>query len=67
MQTNLKTVVITIPSESVLSLIKKTPTLSKLTRIELKVGENTERVNHYQFSALARMFPMAGAKVNEVK
>lgn len=63
---NIKTVKITIPNESVLKKINSTPTLKRLSRLTLKVGENIERVNHYQFSELKRMFPIAGAYVEEV-
>jgi DMSO/TMAO reductase YedYZ molybdopterin-dependent catalytic subunit len=63
---NVKTVQIFIPNENVLSLIVRTPALSNLVRTKLKVGDNIERVNHYQFSQLMRMFPIAGAQVKEI-
>ena len=64
---NIKTVKITIPNEVVLRKINNTPTLSRLSRLSLKVGENIENVNHYQFSEQMRMFPIAGVEIQEIK
>lgn len=63
---NVKTVKITIPNEIVLKKINSTPALNKLSRLILKVGENIEQVNHYQFNEQMRMFPIAGAKIEEI-
>ena len=63
---NVKTVKITIPNEIVLKRINSTPALNRLSRLILKVGENTEKVNHFQFAEQMRMFPVAGAKIKEV-
>ena len=63
---NVKTVKITIPNEMVLKRINSTPALNRLSRLILKVGENLENVNHYQFAQQMRMFPIAGAKIEEV-
>lgn len=63
---NIKTVRITIPNEVVLKRVNTTPALSRLTRLHLIVGENIENVNHYQYSELMRMFPIAGCKVEEI-
>lgn len=64
---NVKTVKITIPSERILQRINSTPALNRLSRLKLKVGENIENVNHYQFSEMRRMFPILGVEVEEVK
>ena len=63
---NVKTVKITIPNEIVLKRISSTPTLNRLSRLILKVGENVENVNHFQFSEQMRMFPIAGVKIEEI-
>ena len=63
---NVKTVKITIPNEIVLKRINSTPTLNRLSRLILKVGENVENVNHFQFSEQMRMFPIAGVKIEEI-
>jgi hypothetical protein len=64
---NIKFIKILIPNDLILKKINSTPALKNLTRLALKVGENIENVNHYQFSQLMRMFPIAGAFVEEVK
>ena len=64
---NVKTVKITIPNERVLKRINSTPALNRLSRLVLRVGENVENVNHYQFAEQMRMFPIAGAKIEEVR
>jgi hypothetical protein len=66
MKTNIKTIKITIPNEGVLKTLTTTPTLAGITRLKLKVGENIERVNHYQYSQLVRLYPIAGAQVAEI-
>ncbi len=66
MKPNVKTVRILIPDEFILKKITSTPTLKQLSRIELKVGENIENVNHYQYSRLLNMLPLIGCKVEEV-
>lgn len=63
---NVKTVKITIPNEIVLKRINSTPSLNRLSRLILKVGENLENVNHFQFSEQMRMFPIAGVKIEEI-
>ena len=63
---NIKTIKITIPNESVLRLVTNTPAFNRLTKLKLVLGENIEQVNHYQFSAQMRMFPLAGAKIEEI-
>jgi hypothetical protein len=63
---NVKTVKIFIPNEFILKRIMTTPTLSRLTKLNPKVGENIERVNHYQFNALMQMYPIVGASVEEM-
>jgi hypothetical protein len=65
-QKNVKTVKIIVPNENALRLFKRTPVFLRLTRLDLRVGENVERVNHYQFSEQMRMFPMIGIKVEEI-
>ena len=51
----------------ILKKIKSTPTLNRLSRLDLVVGENIEIVNHYQYSALLRMFPLLGCEIVEMK
>lgn len=63
---NVKTVKITIPNEIVLKRINSTPTLNRLSRLILKVGENVENVNHFQFAEQMRMFPIAGVKIEQI-
>ena len=63
---NVKTVKITIPNEIVLKRINSTPALNRLSRLILKVGENVENVNHFQFAEQMRMFPIAGVKIEEI-
>ena len=63
---NVKTVKITIPNEIVLKRINSTPSLNRLSRLILKVGENVENVNHFQFAEQMRMFPIAGVKIEEI-
>jgi len=63
---NTKTVKITIPNEVVLKRINSTPALSRLSRLTLKVGENIENVNHFQFSEQMRMLPIVGVAIEEI-
>jgi hypothetical protein len=63
---NVKTVEITVPNEKILQRIKSTPALRSLSRLELKVGVNTENVNHFQFNNMMRMFPIAGCQIKEI-
>lgn len=63
---NVKTVKIIVPCEIILRKVKTTPALNRLTRLNLQVGENIERVNHYQFSELMRIYPIAGCEVIEI-
>lgn len=63
---NIKTVKITIPNEIILKKIISTPALNRLSRLILKVGENIENVNHFQFAEQMRMFPIAGVKIEEI-
>lgn len=64
---NVKKVRITIPNSHVLRIVRTTPLFQRLTKLKLQLGENIEQVNHYQFSEQIRMFPIIGAKVEEIK
>lgn len=64
---NVKTVKITVPDQAALRLAKTTPVFKQLTRLDLKVGENIENVNHKQFYDMQRMYPMIRIEVEEVK
>lgn len=63
---NIKTVQISVPNEQVLSLIKRTPALVNLTRLNLQVGKNIENVNHYQFNKMMGLYPSIGVLVEEI-
>lgn len=63
---NVKTVKITVPNEESLRMFNKSPSTKWVTRLNLEVGENIERVNHYQFSQQKRVFPYFGIKVEEL-
>ncbi len=63
---NVKTVRITVPDERTLRRIKNTDTFKYLSRLDLKVGENIENVNHTQFSRQKRLFPIIGVNVEEI-
>lgn len=67
MKRNIKKVRITIPNIAVLKLVRSTPVYQRLTRLKLQLGENIEIVNNYQFSEQMRMFPVAGATIEEIK
>lgn len=64
---NVKTVKITIPNEGVLRKINSTPSLNRLSRLTLKVGENIENVNHAQFADMVRLYPLLGVTVEEIE
>lgn len=63
---NIITVRIIVPNEIVLNRINSTPALSKLSRVQLKVGSNLEYVNHFQYSEQMRMFPVCGCKIEKI-
>ena len=67
MKANVKRVKITIPNIIVLKRLTTTPLFQRLTKLKLKLGENFEDVNHFQFSEQMRMFPIGGAKIEEIK
>jgi hypothetical protein len=62
---NKLTVVITVPNQMILQRLNSTPAL-KLSRITLKVGMNTEVVNHAQFASMQRMYPLVGVGVSKI-
>ena len=64
---NVKTVKITIPNEQLLRKINSTPSLNRLSRLALKVGENIENVNHAQFADMVRLYPLLGVTVREIE
>ena len=64
MRSNVKTIEVDIPNELILKKINTTPTLSRLFRSKLKVGKNTENVNHFQFSEIVRFMPILGVNIN---
>ena len=64
---NVKTVKITIPNEQLLRKINSTPSLNRLSRLALKVGENIENVNHAQFADMVRIYPLIGVTVEEIE
>ena len=66
MKPNVKTICITVPNEAILKRLNSTPTLRNATRLSLKVGDNIERVNHFQFSKMMRMYPLVGCEIKEI-
>jgi hypothetical protein len=66
MKTNIKQVKIVIPNETILRRVNSTPTLKRLSRLNLVVGENIENVNHFQFSEMQRMYPILGIEITEL-
>lgn len=66
MATNLKQIKIIIPNEIILKTVNSIPTLKRLSRLSLVVGENIETVNHYQFSKIQRMYPILGIIIKEI-
>lgn len=63
---NTKRVVITIDNSEILRILNRTSTFRNLSRLQLKVGDNYETVNHYQYSEMLRMYPIIGVKIREV-
>lgn len=63
---NIKTISISIPNELILKRINSTSALKNLTRSILKVGINTENVNHYQFSRIEQMYSILGCVITEI-
>ena len=66
MKANIKKVKIVIPNETILKRVNSTPTLKRLSKLILVVGENIETVNHYQFSEMQRMYPILGVEIIEI-
>ena len=66
MKANIKQVKIVIPNEVILKRVNSTSTLKRLSKLNLVVGENTENVNHYQFSEMKRMYPILGIDIIEL-
>lgn len=66
MKANVKQVKIVITNEAILKRVNSTPTLKRLSKLNLVVGENTENVNHYQFSEMQRMYPILGIDIIEL-
>ena len=58
-------VLINVPSEAILKRLNSTPTFSRLSRINLKVGQNKETVNHKQFSDMLRLYQLLGVTVHK--
>ena len=63
---NVKKVKIVIPNQLSLKMAKTIPTFSRLSRLELVVGENIETVNHKQFSDMIRLYPQINIEVEEI-
>lgn len=66
MKTNIKQVKIVIPNDIILKRVNSTPTLKRISRLNLVVGENIESVNHFQFSEMQRMYPILGIEITEL-
>lgn len=62
---NTKEVIIIVPNETILKRAKSTPTFSRLTRKDLKVGINEEIVNNKQFADMKRLYPLINIIVEE--
>lgn len=62
---NKKEITINVPNEQVLIKLNSTPTFNRLSRLNLKVGDNIEVVNHKQFADMIRLYPLIGVKVYE--
>jgi len=62
---NTKKITIEIPNEKVLKLIKSTPALNRLFRGEIKVGMNSQTVNHKQYFDIERTIGVIGCKLFE--
>lgn len=63
---NIKTVLITVPNVHVLKRISSTPTFKRLSRQQLKVGENIENVNHAQYADMLRLYTLVGVTVEDI-
>lgn len=63
---NLINVNISVPNESVLNIVSKTPSFQRLTKLKLRVGDNIETVNNFQYSEQYRMFPIIGVVVTKI-
>jgi len=55
MARNIKTIIVNVPSEMHLSKINSTFALKRLFRESLIVGNNTLKVNHFNYSEIVRM------------
>ena len=66
MKKNIKQVKIVIPNDIILKRVNSTPTLKRISRLNLVVGENIESVNHFQFSEMQRMYPILGIEITEL-
>lgn len=62
---NTKSITIEVPSQQILNRINSIPTFNRLSRLSLKVGKNTEVVNHKQYADMVRLFPLINVKVYE--
>jgi len=62
---NKKQITIDVPNEQILKRLKSTPTFNRLSRLSLKVGKNTEIVNHKQYADMLRLYPLIDVKVYE--
>ena len=62
---NTKKVNINVPNEQILKRLNSTPTFNRLSRLNLKVGDNIEVVNHKQFADMIRLYPLIGVKIYE--
>jgi hypothetical protein len=63
---NTKKVNINVPNEQILKRLNSTPTLSRLSRLNLQVGDNTETVNHKQYADMVRLYPLINITVTEL-
>ena len=64
---NIKTVKIIVPNEMARKKANNVPTFKRLSRQQLKVGENIENVNHAQFADMKRLYPMIDISIEEIK
>lgn len=55
MKTNIKTIIVNIPSQKHLDKINNTFALKTLFRDELIIGDNEIKVNHFNYSSIVRM------------
>lgn len=63
---NTKKVNINVPNEQILKRLNSTPTLSRLSRLNLQVGDNIETVNHKQYADMVRLYPLINITVTEL-